>query len=66
MQQRRALGEHLRALENALSDAELAAVFNIRTDGRRKSEEAKRLREATFPQSLLPGTDGAAHLNSSV
>jgi predicted ATPase len=54
----RALGEHLRALENALSDAEIAAVFNVRTDGRRKSEEAKRLREATFPQSLLPGTGG--------
>jgi DNA repair ATPase RecN len=54
----RALGEHLRALENSLSDAELAAVFNVRTDGRRKSEEAKRLREATFPQSLLPGTGG--------
>jgi DNA repair ATPase RecN len=54
----RALGEHLRALENSLSAAELAAVFNVRTDGRRKSEEAKRLREATFPQSLLPGTGG--------
>ena len=54
----RGLGEHLRALENALSDAELAAVFNVRTEGRRKSEEAKRLREATFPQSLLPGTGG--------
>lgn len=54
----RALGEHLRASENALSDAEVAAVFNVRTDGRRKSEEAKRLREATFPQNLLPGTGG--------
>jgi DNA repair ATPase RecN len=54
----RALGEHLRALENALSDAEVAAVFNVRTDGRRKSEEAKRLREATFPQGLLAGTGG--------
>jgi hypothetical protein len=31
-------------------------VFNVRTEGRRKSEEAKRLREATFPQNLLPGT----------
>ncbi|MHB1701735.1 MAG: AAA family ATPase [Acidobacteriaceae bacterium] len=54
----RALGEHLRALENALSDAEVAAVFNVRTDGRRKSEEAKRLREVTFPQGLLAGTGG--------
>ena len=54
----RALGDHLRALENALSDAEVSAVFNARTGGRRKSEEAKRLREATFPQTLLPGTGG--------
>ena len=52
----RALGEHLKALENALSDAEVEAVFNVRAEGRRKSEEAKRLREATFPQNLLPGT----------
>jgi energy-coupling factor transporter ATP-binding protein EcfA2 len=51
-----ALGQHLKALENALSDAEIEALFNVRTDGRRKSEEAKRLREATFPQNLLPGT----------
>ncbi len=50
----RALGEHLRALENALSEAEVAAVFSVRADGRRKSEEAKRLREATFPEKLAP------------
>lgn len=54
----RALGEHLRALENVLSDAEVGALFSVRTDGRRKSEEAKRLREATFPQNLLLGTGG--------
>jgi DNA repair ATPase RecN len=54
----RALGDHLKALENALSDAELAAMFNVRTEGRRKSEEAKRLRAVTFPQGLLPGTGG--------
>jgi len=54
----RALAEHLRALESALSDGEVATVFNVRTDGRRKSEEAKRLREATFPQGLLAGTGG--------
>ena len=52
----RALGDHLKALENALSDTEVGAVFNVRTEGRRKSEEAKRLREATFPQGLLSGT----------
>jgi recombinational DNA repair ATPase RecF len=52
----RALGEHLKALENALSDADVVAVFSVRTDGRRKSEEAKRLRDATFSQNLLPDT----------
>jgi hypothetical protein len=54
----RALGDHLKALENALSDAEVTAVFDIRRDGRRKSEEAKRLREATFPQNLLRAVEG--------
>jgi energy-coupling factor transporter ATP-binding protein EcfA2 len=54
----RALGEHLRGLESALSDVEVAAVFEARKEGRRKSEEAKRLREATFPQTVLPGTGG--------
>jgi ABC-type sugar transport system ATPase subunit len=54
----RALGEHLRVLENALSDAEVAAMFNVRTDGRQKNEHAKQLRAVTFPQGLLPGTGG--------
>jgi DNA repair ATPase RecN len=54
----RALGEHLKGLESALSDAEVSAVFDARKEGRRKSEEAKRLREVTFPLSLLPGTGG--------
>jgi energy-coupling factor transporter ATP-binding protein EcfA2 len=56
----RALGEHLKVLEQVLSDADVTAIFTIRTEGRRKSEEAKRLREMTFPQSLLPGTGGEA------
>ena len=34
----RALGAHVRELENALSDGEIATVFNVRTEGRRKSE----------------------------
>ena len=54
----RALVEHLRGLESALSDANVAAVFETRAEGRRKSEEAKRLREATFPRGVLPGTGG--------
>ena len=54
----RTLGEHLRGLETALSDTEVAAVFDGRKAGRQKSEDAKRLREATFPQGVLPGTGG--------
>jgi hypothetical protein len=54
----RALSEHLRRLESALSEAEVAAVLEARKEGRRKSEEAKRLREATFPRTVLPGTGG--------
>ena len=54
----RALVEHLRGLETALADTEVAAVFDARKEGRRKSEDAKRLREATFPQGVLPGTGG--------
>src|SRR5690606_7017569 len=55
-----ALVRHLKDVEAALSDDALKAVFEARTEGRRKSEEAKRLREATFPQGLLPGTGGDA------
>ncbi len=51
-----ALVRHLKEVEAALSDDALKAVFDARTEGRRKSEEAKRLREATFPQGLLMGT----------
>lgn len=54
----RALADHLRGVETALADAEVTAVFDTRMEGRRKSEEAKRLREATFPQGLLAGTGG--------
>jgi energy-coupling factor transporter ATP-binding protein EcfA2 len=51
-----ALIQHLKEIETALSPDAVAAVFNVRTEGRRKSEEAKRLREATFPEGLLTGT----------
>ena len=51
-----ALVRHLKDVEAALSDGAVKAVFDARTEGRRKSEEAKRLRDATFPQGLLPGT----------
>jgi energy-coupling factor transporter ATP-binding protein EcfA2 len=51
-----ALGRHLKDVEVALADSALKAVFDARTEGRRKGEEAKRLREATFTQGLLQGT----------
>jgi energy-coupling factor transporter ATP-binding protein EcfA2 len=50
------LALHIRGVETALSDEAVRAVFETRTEGRRKSEEAKRLRDATFPQGLLNGT----------
>ncbi len=51
-----ALARHLRQVEAALSDSILKAVLDSRTEGHRKSEEAKRLREATIAQGLLQGT----------
>jgi energy-coupling factor transporter ATP-binding protein EcfA2 len=51
-----ALVHHLKEVEAALADDALKAVFDARTEGRWKSKEAKRLREATFPQGLLQGT----------
>lgn len=54
----RALVDHLRGLETTLADTEVLAVINKRKEGRGKNEEAKRLREATFPQGLLAGTGG--------
>lgn len=51
-----ALARHLKDVETALSAEAVAAVFDARTEGRRKSEEAKRLREATFPEGMLGGT----------
>lgn len=50
------LARHLKAIESTLSDDAINAVFDARTEGRRKGEEAKRLREATFPTGLLTGT----------
>lgn len=51
-----ALGRHLKEVEAALADDALKVVFDARSEDRRKSQEAKRLREATFPQGLLQGT----------
>ena len=52
----RTLIEHLKQLESTLGENAVTGVFNLRADGRRKSDEAKRLREATFPVGVLAGT----------
>ena len=51
-----ALARHLKEVEGALSAQTVAAVFDARTEVRRKSEEARRLREVTFPVGMLTGT----------
>jgi hypothetical protein len=51
-----AFNRHLKNLEAVLSDHNIKAVFDARAEVRRKSVEAARLREATFPKGLLPGT----------
>jgi recombinational DNA repair ATPase RecF len=52
----RGLSKHLKDVETALSDAALQAVFEARAEGYRKGEEARRLRDTTFPRGLLAGT----------
>jgi energy-coupling factor transporter ATP-binding protein EcfA2 len=51
-----ALARHLKDVEGALSAQAVSAVFDARIEGRRKSEEARRLREATFSTGMLAGT----------
>lgn len=50
------LVQHLKDVETALSAEAVVAVFDARTEGRRKGEEAKRLSEATFSEGMLAGT----------
>lgn len=52
----RALARNFKEVEASLSANAVATVFDTRTEGRRKSEEAKRLRAATFPTGMLEGT----------
>lgn len=51
-----ALARHLKEVEAALSEQAVAAMFDTRTEGRRKHEEARRLREVTVPANMLAGT----------
>ena len=50
------LTRHFTEVEATLSADAVNSLFNARTEGRRKSEEAKRLRAATFPDGMLEGT----------
>jgi len=56
----KALARHLTAVEVELSAQTVSAVFDARTEVRRKSEEARRLRDITFPASMLFGTGSEA------
>lgn len=52
----KALARHLTEVETALSAEAVAAVLDARTEVRRKSEDARRIRDATLPASMLAGT----------
>ncbi|WP_423196337.1 hypothetical protein [Cupriavidus sp. H19C3] len=47
---------HVQTVERELSDEAIAAVLDARTEGKRKSEAARRQKEATFVEGLLSGT----------
>ncbi len=55
-----ALARHLKEVEAGLSPEPVAAAFDSRTEGGRKTEEARRLRDATFPAGVLSGTGSEA------
>jgi hypothetical protein len=52
----RSLSKHLMSIEESLSDSAISVVLDARAEGLRKSENARRLREATFPAGMLEGT----------
>ena len=51
-----ALARHIKNVEASLSAEAVQSVFSARVEDRRKSEEARKLREATFPSDMLAGT----------
>ena len=55
-----ALAQHIKDVEAVLSAEAVDTVFNAQTEVRRKREEAKRLREATFRTGMLAGTGAEA------
>ena len=52
----KALARHLTEVEATLSAEAVSAALNARTEVRRKAEEARRIRDATFPAGILAGT----------
>ena len=52
----RALARHLKDVETVLSTDAVSAAFEARKEERIKTQEAQRLRAATFPEGLLKGT----------
>ena len=50
------LAAHVRVVETALSPVSVETLFAAREAGRRKLDEATRLRDAAFPAGILPGT----------
>ena len=50
------LAWHLTEVEAALSPGAVTAALDARTEVRRKAEEARRIRDATFPVGILAGT----------
>jgi hypothetical protein len=52
----RTLIKYLKNIEAVLSIDAVSAVFSTKTNGQIKAEEAKRLRNMTFPADLLSGT----------
>ncbi len=52
----RALAQHIRNVEGILSAEAVDAVLAARADVRRKTKEAKALRDTTFPEEVLIGT----------
>ena len=50
------LVQHIKNVENSLSADAVGDLFRVRTEVRLKFDEAKRLRETTFPEGMLSGT----------
>ncbi len=52
----KALVQHLKAVDSALSSARVDRILQIRSTGMIKADQAKRLHGLAFPAGVLPGT----------